>query len=141
MRIGIDLHGTITDDPYYYQKFISSLSSHHDIYIISGPPIGQIQKELKELNFNSDKISDFFSVVDFLRFERRPMNQDENGYWWAINDLDWWTSKAHICNTQRIDILIDNEPRYGDHLKTYSPRTLFLLHNPGINTVSFTTDL
>jgi len=135
MKIGIDLHGVIDDDPTWFRGFISSVlmvetGKWRDpasiVCIISGPPKEDILKELEkhELQMGID-FNEVYSVVDHLQEKGVEMWQDDNGRWWA-SDEEWWKAKAEICEKHNVDILIDDKKEWGEHFRHI--KTKFLLY-------------
>ena len=125
--IGIDLHGTIDKDPDYFRSFLKKcLNLNIIVYIISGPPIFQIKKELDILEFYINKhYNKIISVVDFLKTHDVKMWQDEKGNWWTDENI-WWSSKAHICRTFNVDIMIDDKKEYKKYFNQWM-KTKFVL--------------
>jgi len=125
MILGIDLHGVIDSDIKNFKPLLEIF--WNKVYIISGPPKADIEKELNKhglyqgLHFNK-----VFSVVDFLK-EKSGVNMwtDEQGRWWASEE-DWWSSKAAICEKHGVDIMIDDKEKFGRHFK--DKKTKFLLY-------------
>jgi len=123
MKIAFDVHGVLDRDP-LLREFVNSLTKHDnfEIYIISGPPMEQISKELLDLELYTAGLK-IVSVVDFLKNKGIKMWQDENETWWC-NDVEWWASKAEICKQYEIDIIFDDKVEYA----TYMPyKTRFIL--------------
>jgi len=122
MRIAFDVHGTLDADV-TVRNFFDLLDScpEYEVFIISGPPKDEIEKELLQLGIIIDD-SRIISVVDFLKYKGVPM-EERNGSWWCDEEA-WWESKGLICREYHIDIIIDDKIRY----KRYMPEsTKFML--------------
>jgi len=118
MRIAIDVHGTIDKNPKLFKLMMEIyLSAGIEVYIVSGPPVEEIHKELEKLKFKLDKhFSWIYSVVDYLRSHTTvEMTQDDKGHWWCA-EKDWWDSKGMMCKHYNIDVIIDNEIKYKDNM-------------------------
>jgi len=112
MRVGIDLHGVLNDKPEAFKPMLKALKANGDeIYVISGPPMEKIVKELEELGYTSEHFDHVVSVVDYLKAEGVKMWQDFKNDWWAESD-DWWSSKGKICEKYNIGVLFDNSVEY-----------------------------
>lgn len=114
MIIGIDLHGVIDSDIEAFKFMLECPVEVGDkLYIISGPPKVDIEKELNGHGLYRDiHFDEIFSVVDFLK-EKSGVNMwtDDKGRWWA-SDVEWWGSKAEICEKHNVDIMIDDNGRF-----------------------------
>lgn len=127
MIIGIDLHGVIDSNVDSFRGFLSAYTILDiPIYIISGPPKTDIEIELHNYDiYEGTHFNRIISVVDFLKNKKVKMWTDEKGRWWA-SDEDWWSSKAEICKMYSVDIMIDDQERYGSYFK--DTKTRFILH-------------
>lgn len=115
MKIGIDLHNTITSDPNLFERLMRNFkAAHSKIIIISGPPRNKIIEELMSLNISSSAYTDIISVVDFLLRCGHPHEIDEDKNY-HFNNKPWWESKALICAAHNIDLMIDDKEEYGRH--------------------------
>lgn len=130
MRIAFDLHGVIDKYLDLYKQFMKHLKSKNvEIYIVSGPPMQQLAKELEVLELVQGVHYDrMISVVDFLKeyFPEVKWRQDYKGNWWT-NEDDWWASKDLICREYKIDILFDDSPGYGEYFEDIKDPKFVLL--------------
>ena len=118
-RYGYDLHGSVDRVPMFYRDYFQALIEEQlgEIWIVSGPPAVQIEKELKDLGFEKGvNYTASMSIVDFLRARGCKMWQDDKGNWWA-SDEDWWSSKALICKDCQIDVMLDNNGKYAPYFE------------------------
>lgn len=126
MILGIDFHGVIDSDIEYFRLMSEKTISFQKIYVISGPPKADLEKELNKHGlYRGIHFNKIFSIVDFLKEKGVKMWADENGRWWA-DEEDWWSSKAEICEKHNIDIMIDDKERYQRYFK--DKKTKFLLY-------------
>ena len=104
MNIAFDIHGTL-DKYEKLRSFIWILSRFQHItnnirvYIISGAPKEQLNKECDELSL--PKKIKIISVVDYLKEKDVEMWQDKDGNWWTFTE-EWWSSKGEICKKYKI---------------------------------------
>lgn len=122
MKIGLDLHGVIDDDPDMFKKVMTLMHlQDREVYIVSGPPKEDIIAELNELGFEKGvHYEEVYSIVDFLKESGVRMWQDERGRWWS-NDEDWLSSKAKICDSLSLEYMLDDKEMYRpafDSIKT-----------------------
>ena len=134
MRIGIDLHGVIDDDPGWFCGFLSAFMAEFGkwrerkftVCIISGPPKKDIKAELEKHGFRYGlEFDEIYSVVDHLKEKGVEMWQDGRGRWWTY-DEEWWKAKAEICEKHDVDVLIDDKEEWKTHFKNI--KTKFLLY-------------
>ncbi len=111
-RIAFDVHGTLDHDADGLLMGILNgcIKDKDDVYIISGPPIDQIVKELTSLEIDTAYIT-IISVVDWLKKNDVYMWQDDKGDWWCDDD-DWWSSKGKICAEYGITMMFDDKIKY-----------------------------
>lgn len=128
MKIGIDIHGVINENPAFFNKFMQSiLDAGGEVHILSGPPSEQIWQELKEMGFNSHAGVRVFSIVDFHKAAGTAMKQDSDGQWWTVKKEDdewvpdqyvWDKTKGDYCLKHGIDLMIDDSDAYAHFFKT-----------------------
>lgn len=114
LKIGIDFHGVITEEPAFFREFTAlAFDRGHEIHIVSGGPY------LVERNFlDTWKISytRIFAMVDHFA----SLGQVEyfpNGNFKVPDEL-WNKAKAEYCLKNGIDIQIDDTPAYGIFFST-----------------------
>lgn len=130
MKIAIDLHGTINNDPAWFRLLCMDhyFLFDNEIWVMSGPEEKQIRSDLKALGFVSGAhYTGIYSVVDFLKSKKVDMWQDEGDNWWTDDNI-WWRSKSIMCTEYDIDILIDDKTQYQEYFIA-SHRTKFILYN------------
>jgi hypothetical protein len=112
IKIGIDLHGVIDTNPDFFKSMLTLFRTVFgaEIWIVSGPPIKEIEEELEELGIERHAHYDHIaSIVDYLSPSIKW--QDEKGHWWTDEDT-WWLSKSRICLKHSINVLIDDHKEY-----------------------------
>jgi hypothetical protein len=126
MKIGIDLHGVLDKHPELMKPLMESLIKDHEVWIISGPPFDQIERELSNLGYKKwVHYHLIYSVVGYLKSKGVKMWQDDKGDWWCDNDL-WWSSKSKICFMIGIDILLDDSVKYSPYFKDMKTKFILL---------------
>jgi len=127
VNIGLDLHGTIDTNPSFFANFIDKAQENGTfIYIVSGPPIKDIEKTLDELSIPI--YTPFvLSIVDYLKEKGALMWKKKNG-WWADDEV-WWSSKAEICKEYKIKVLVDDKMEYAEY---FTSTEKFILYNNNI---------
>tara|TARA_Y100000310_G_scaffold324113_1_gene385575 strand:- start:1215 stop:1667 length:453 start_codon:yes stop_codon:yes gene_type:complete len=130
MRIGVDVHGVITDDPEGFERWLTEQSQVNEVFIVSGPPERDVEIKLQNLGiFRGEHYREIISVIDFLRDSGEKVWEDPpgSGQWWA-GDKVWWEAKAKIAYKQDLDILIDDHEKYNNNMPM---RTMFILYDGG----------
>ena len=124
MKLGLDFHGVITDDPRFFAKLSEMyISGGHEVHIITGRRITQDFKNI--LDNRKIKYTHLFSICDFHLQEGTPMTGYEEGQP-KIDDTSWDCTKGHYCEIEGIDLHIDDSDVYGDYFLTpylkYTPK-------------------
>jgi len=117
MKIAFDLHGTLDTNQGIIILLMKMFEgSGHDVCIISGSPCEEIKAELMRINHvYFSCIKNIFSVVDFVKSEKVPMKQHQDGSWYC-DDFYWWRTKGLICMKEGIHMIFDNDLRYKKHM-------------------------
>lgn len=112
-RVGLDLHGVVDDNPYYWRGWAAAhIWAGIKIYIISGPSKEEIAADLDKAGFAKGiHYNEILSVVDYLKEKKVNMWLDYKNTWWA-GDEDWWTAKGELCEKHEIDEMWDDQARY-----------------------------
>ncbi len=114
IKIGLDFHGVITDNPEYFKGFAEeALARGHEIHVISGGPKKTIAEFLKKWGI---KYSRVFTIIDFYD-ARGQVTFFENGEFKVPAEL-WDSAKAKYCRDKHIDIHIDDTDRYSGGFTT-----------------------
>jgi len=126
LKIGVDLHGVIDANPEAFKAIAFLLmQTGNELYIISGPPIAQVEHELYKLGVAKDiHYTALYTIVNYLMSINANMWQDEKGTWWA-SEKNWWGSKARIAAHLELDMMIDNMAQYQPYFK--GSKTKFIL--------------
>lgn len=114
MKIGLDFHGVITDNPEYFKHFTGlAVEKNYEIHVISGGPMETIVDFLKRWGIHYTTI---FAIVDYYD-AKGCVTFFENGEF-QVDDKLWDCAKAIYCDENNIDIHIDDTARYSDGFKT-----------------------
>lgn len=125
MRIAFDFHGVLQAYPEKFKKILADLTTNHRIYIISGPPLEEIEEQLELTGYEQGYHYDYIiSVVDWLKDQGVEMKLNQQGSYYCKQRY-WWESKGLICEAEEIDMLFDDSILYKEYMKEDCP-TLFL---------------
>lgn len=114
LKIGLDFHGVITDNPAYFKILADlAISRGDEIHIISGGPQLTI---IQFLNKWGIKYTSVFAIVDYYD-ARGDVRFFENGEF-KVDDKLWNRAKAKYCKEHKIDIHIDDTLKYSEGFET-----------------------
>jgi hypothetical protein len=121
MKIAIDIHGVLDQAPHVVGCLMKFMRREgHEVYILSGPPMEQIGRELGEMGIKKGEHYDHvFSIVDYLKNSGVEMRQDDKGDWWCEDD-DWWSSKGSFCKEAGIDVVFDDSRKYMPNMPAFT---------------------
>ena len=136
MKIGLDLHGVITDMPEFFSRLMLSLSfSGFEIHIITG---GSKKKALEELNkLNIREVFNYthlFSILDYHIEKGTPQtgwNKEYNNP--EFDDEVWDRTKADYCRKHKIDLMVDDSLIYKEYFTTPFARLWTNTNTPKVN--------
>jgi len=116
MKIGIDIHGVITESPEFF-SLISKLlvKSGNEVFIITGASI--TKKILDKLKKYDIHYTTLLSITDYLISKGNKVKfENEENPW--FNDEVWNKTKSILCKKHNIDFHIDDSEVYGDYFET-----------------------
>jgi len=121
MNVAFDIHGTLDNDEDGMLRgildgFLEPQWKGVKVFIVSGPPVEQIKKELEALEIDYTDIT-IISVVDYLKRKGYYMWNTPKG--WFAHPKVWWMSKGLICKEYDIGMIFDDLIQY----KEYMPET------------------
>ena len=113
MKIALDIHGVLSDWEFMTPIVHELIAEGHELYVISGAPKRELEKEIVELGYQVEWFKGVYSIIDWLLDNNAPGKiwHNEKG-WWYDNDVRWWKTKAEIAEFYGIDILLDDQEKY-----------------------------
>jgi len=116
MKIGIDLHGVVTDRPEFFKEFTKMLVDNgHEVHIITGPFLGErLYAEIKKYDLSYTHL---FSIASYHQEIGTPMTFDAKGNPF-LNEYLWDKTKGEYCLKHNIDLHFDDSDAYGYFFKT-----------------------
>lgn len=125
-KIGLDLHGVITDLPEFFSFFTNTMiNAGCEVHILTG---GVTEKDMKLIEDYDIKYTHLFSIVKYHEekgtetFGKHPKFGFD-----MISDEAWDRTKGDYCKEHGIDLHIDDTLVYNDYFKT--PFCRFWTHN------------
>lgn len=118
IKIGVDLHGVIDRNIELFKILsVAVRLCGVKIYVISGPPSDDVEKELHSMYISkSIHYDEVCTIVDYLQTQPVDMWKDEKNTWWTQEE-NWWSAKAAICKELGITMMIDNTDKYKPYFK------------------------
>lgn len=114
IRIGLDFHGVITDNPTYFKDFaVEALRRKMEIHIISGGPKATIEEYLKQWQIPYTEI---FAILDFYDSQGCVKFFDNGEF--KVDENLWNSAKAAYCEEHHIDLHIDDSLSYSEGFST-----------------------
>lgn len=113
MKIALDIHGVLNDWKFMYPIVHELIAEGHELYVVSGAPKRELEKEIVELGYQVEWFKGVYSIIDWLLDNNAPGKiwHNEKG-WWYNDDVRWWKTKAEIAEFYGIDILLDDQEKY-----------------------------
>lgn len=116
-KIGLDLHGVVTDMPEFFSFFTKAMiSAGAEVHIITGGATEDDKKLLEEYDI---RYTHFFSIVDHHRKIGTPTFGKHPKYGFdMISDEEWDKTKADYCREYNITLHIDDTLIYNNYFTT-----------------------
>lgn len=136
MKIGLDLHGVITDHPEYFKQMVSALIMYGwEVHVITGGSKEKATEELNRLGFIIDEsYTHLFSVLDY-HLEKgtrivgwHPVLKNPE-----FPDREWDRTKADYCRKKGIGLHLDDSALYEKDFTTPFARVWTNTNTPKIN--------
>lgn len=121
MKLGLDLHKTITYDPEYFVSYAQWVRSNGgEVHILTGSKYGtNIQAELLDYGNGVKWWDEFFSITDYLLIGTPHTTKVINGKKNFFFPPEIWNHvKADYCRSNDIDLHIDDCEEYLKHFTT-----------------------
>lgn len=102
-KIGIDLHGVISDMPEFFAIFTDALiKSGAEVHIITG---GVTDSDKDLLSTYNIKYTHFFSIIDYHKSINTPTFGKHPKYGFdMIDDEEWDRTKGEYCRLHNISL-------------------------------------
>ena len=114
LRIGMDFHGVITENPTFFRDFTALiLREGHAVYIVSGGPYS-VEKNF--LDLWGIKYTEIFSLLDYFA-RRGQVEYFANGNF-KVPDCLWNERKGIYCRDNDISVHIDDTLLYSKNFTT-----------------------
>lgn len=128
IKVGLDVHGVITKDPYIFALLTNRLiTKGHEVHIITGQELcDALFKELQKCNIS---YTDIFSITSYHKDIGTYVSyKDGDKTQPLIAPPKWDKTKAYYCRKYGIHFHIDDSVVYREHFKNIG--TQYLLYTP-----------
>lgn len=116
LKIGFDIHGVIDSNTQFFAELTQTLvKAGHEVHVLTGPKItSKITDQLKEMGIHYTHL---FSITDYQESKGVDITWDEHGNP-HMHAYDWDKSKAEYCETNGIQLHLDDSDTYGYFFRT-----------------------
>jgi hypothetical protein len=129
LRIGLDLHGVIDDNPYMFSTLAKTATEQkHEIYIVTGQEDSPaLKKELIACGMDGS-YKDILSITSYQKKLGTSITYVKGDKSQPMMDPEIWNpSKAMLCASAGIDFMIDDSEIYGKYFNNI--RTQYILYS------------
>jgi len=90
MKIGLDIHGVLTDSEFMKPIIRELIDEGHELYVVSGAPRRELEVELVRLGYKLECFKGIYSIIDWLIDTVAPGKiwHNEKG-WWYEDAVRW----------------------------------------------------
>ena len=134
--IGLDMHGVITEDPVFFSDLACMLIDHdNEVHIVTGrEDCDELQDELRECNMINDGgklYSSILSITTYQKDQGVPIAYLDGRLSQPMMDPSIWNpTKAMLCATAGVDIMIDDSTIYEPFFQEI--KTQYITYTPKI---------
>lgn len=121
MKLGLDLHGVISDLPEVFKFMCESIIKNNgEVHIITGGSRMKALKEMELLGIHASiHYTHFFSLLDYhIENETTVTGWNEKYKNPEFSDKDWDATKAEYCRNHGINLHIDDSMIYNEYFST-----------------------
>jgi len=120
IRLGLDLHGVIDAEPIFFSHLADVMQlRRHEIYIVTGrEDCVELRKELKECRMPGKLYNGILSITSYQKSQGTPVAYLDDHKSQPMMDPKMWNpTKAMLCATAGIDIMIDDSTLYEPYFR------------------------
>jgi len=130
MKLGLDLHGVIDAAPKFFSALTDVLlSKGHEVYIITGrEDCYKLRQEISDCGMVYSGILSITSYQKALGTPVQYLNGDQAQP--IMDPAIWNVSKAALCATASIDIMIDDSTLYEPYFRDI--KTQYIIYSPAV---------
>ena len=130
IKLGLDVHGVIDKDPEFFSNLSEVMFTQgHEVFIITGrEKTPDFVEEIKKYKI---WYTDILSITTYQKILGTPVSYLDDRKSQPIMDPEIWNpTKAALCATAGIDIIIDDSLIYGRYFQDI--KTQYLTYTPQV---------
>jgi len=136
VRLGLDLHGVIDEDPGFFLDLSEvMLERGHELYIITGREDNkELHEELRNCGMEGVAHKNYKAILSITTYQKSlgtPVSYLDGRKSQPIMAPEIWNpTKAALCATAGIHIMVDDSPIYGKYF--LDVKTQYLHYTPEV---------
>jgi hypothetical protein len=133
VRVGLDIHGVIDTDPVFFADIAQVVRDRGgEVFIITGREDGvDLRRELEEYGMNSKLYNGILSITSYQKSRGTPVSYLDDRKSQPIMEPEVWNpTKAALCASAGIDVMIDDSALYETFFKDI--KTQYIIYTPEI---------
>lgn len=133
IKLGLDLHGVIDKDPTFFSQLADvMLYRDHEIYIVTGrEDCIELRKELEACSMPGRLYNGILSITSYQKSQGEPISYLDGRKSHPMMDPKVWNpTKAMLCATAGIDIMIDDSTLYEPYFRDI--KTQYIIYTEAV---------
>lgn len=136
IKLGLDLHGVIDSDPRFFSDLSCALLDYgHQVFIVTGrEESDDLHDELQKCGMETHDIERYSRILSITTYQKKqgtPVHYlDENLTQPMMDPKIWNPTKAMLCATANIDIMIDDSVIYEPYFRDI--KTQYIIYKPAV---------
>ena len=129
-KLGLDVHGVIDEDPIFFSELSMTMRERSaKTLIVTGREVGEELKE--ELDYYKIVYDDILSITTYQKCLGTPVSYLDDRKSQPIMDPEIWNpTKAALCASAGIHIMVDDSPIYGKFFSDV--KTQYIMYTPEV---------
>jgi len=130
IKLGLDVHGVINEDPEFFSNLSDVMFKQgHSVFIITGQEKTPVFVE--EIKRYKIRYTDILSITTYQKILGTPITYLDDRKSQPIMDPEIWNpTKAALCATIGIDIMVDDSLIYGKYFRDI--KTQYITYTPAV---------
>ena len=133
IKLGLDLHGVVDAAPIFFSHLADVMRYRgHEIYIVTGrEDCAKLREELEECSMSSKLYNGILSITSYQKALGTPVHYlDGRKSQPMMEPKVWNPTKAMLCATAGIDIMIDDSTLYEPYFRDI--KTQYIVYSAAV---------
>ena len=133
IRLGLDMHGVIDAAPIFFSHLADvMLLRGHEIYIVTGrEDCVELRQELEKCSMPAKLYNGILSITSYQKGQGTPISYLDGRKSQPMMDPKIWNpTKAMLCATAGIDIMIDDSSLYEPYFREI--KTQYIIYTSAV---------